>query len=122
MKRARVFARSLLLIAASSLLLVGGTTMTVAPARADDKRASCPDDLKHRTPQQTIEQHLAFMKAGDLDAAMCDFADDAKIVLPGQVVTGLPDIRAGLTQIGALLGGTIPTVLTVTPTDTLVLI
>jgi hypothetical protein len=53
---------------------------------------------------------------------MCDYADDATVVLPGQVVTGLDNIRAGLEQVGSLLGGTIPTILTFTPTDRLVMI
>ena len=124
MKLRAFSARSVFTLAASTFLVLGGTTLTTSPAFA--KKSStpplCSNDLKHRTPEETITEHLFLLQNGNLDQAMCDYADDATVVLPGQVVTGLTNIRAGLEQIGSLLGGTVPTVLSFTPTDRLVLI
>ena len=92
-----------------------GTT----PAHA--KQDVCSSDLKHRTPEEAIQEHIALLQAGMIEQAMCDFAEDATIVLPGQVITGLANIRAGLEQITGLIG-IAPTITSFTPTDRLVLI
>jgi hypothetical protein len=78
--------------------------------------------LKHRTPEQTILDHVASIEAGRLDEAMCDFAPNAAIILPGQVVTGLDAIRGGLEGIGALLGGAPPEIRTITAHGSTVLL
>ena len=124
MKPRAFSARSVFTLAASTLLVLGGTTLATTPAFAKKKPSPtiCSNDLKHRTPEEAIHEHLALLQAGMLDQAMCDYAEDATVVLPHQVVSGVANIRAGLEQIGGLLGGTVPTVLTFTPTDRLVLI
>ena len=122
MKLRAFSARSVFTLAASTLLVLGGTTLATTPAYAKKPQTACSDDLKHRTPEEAIHEHLALLQAGMLDQAMCDYAEDAEVVLPGQVVTGLANIRAGLEQIGGFLGGTIPTITTFTPTDRLVMI
>ena len=128
MKHRAFSARTLFTLAASAVLVLGGTTLATSSAHADTTTSKkkppplCSKDLKHRTPEETIQEHLALLQAGMLDQAMCDFADDATVVLPNQVVTGLANIRGGLEQIGGLLGGTVPTIDTFTPTDRLVLI
>jgi hypothetical protein len=116
--------RSIFTLAASTLLVLGGTTLATTPAYAKKTApaATCSPDLKHRTPQEAIAEHIALLQAGMLDQAMCDYAEDATVVLPTQVVSGLANIRGGLEQIGALLGGTVPTVVTTIATDRLVMI
>jgi hypothetical protein len=126
MKLAQIFsARAFLTLGASALLVLGGTTLATpdADAAAMKKKPSvCSSDLKKRTPEEAIHEHIALMQAGMLEQAMCDFAEDATIVLPNQIVTGLPNIRAGLEQIGQFLGGAVPQLTSFTATDRLVLI
>jgi hypothetical protein len=111
------------IVIATSLLVVGGTQLTPQEAFAGNrKHGGCSKDLKRRSAEDTIRQHLALLQAGDLDAAMCDYDDEAEVVLPGQVVTGLDNIRAGLSGVGALLGGAIPEIQTLTPTSSVVMI
>src|SRR5205807_1629149 len=90
--------------------------------QTSENRPGCSNDLKHRTPEETIDEHLALLRAGNLDAAMCDYADDAVVVLPGMPISGLDNIRAGLANIGALLGPTVPTVTSLTASGSVVLI
>jgi ketosteroid isomerase-like protein len=113
----RVFMGSALLIAVATAALV------LAPADVSaHRRSDCPRGLHRRSPEETIRQHLAFINAGDLDAAMCDYADDAIVMLPGQVVRSKQQIRMGLEGMSALLGGALPELLTLTVADSLVLI
>ena len=99
----------------SCLVFVGGANLIGRSAQAAN-RAACSKDLKHRTAAEAIRQHLAALQAGDLDTAMCDFDEDAVVLLappdgpaPGgpnaQVVAGLDNIRNGLAGVVTLLGG-----------------
>jgi hypothetical protein len=118
----RCFRKShLLMLGALSLSVLGGASLTTRIAHAEH-RPGCSNDLKHRTAEQTIREHIALLQAGKLDEAMCDFADDAVVVLPNQLVSGLDNIRAGLAGIGTLLGGAIPQVQTLTATPSVVLL
>jgi hypothetical protein len=124
MKLSRLFsARAALTLAASALFVLGGSTLATTPAHAVSKvkKTVCSPDLKHRTPAEAITEHLALLSANQVEQAMCDFDEDATIVLPGQVISGLANIRAGLEQIGGALG-VVPTITSFTPTDRLVLI
>ena len=122
MKLNRIFsARAMLAMTASALFVLGGTSLGTPPAHAKKQASLCSGDLKHRTPEEAIQEHIALLQAGMIDQAMCDFTEDATIVLPGQVITGLANIRAGLEQIGGLVGVP-PTVTSFTATDRLVLI
>jgi hypothetical protein len=110
--RRLVFRPALLGLAAIAIAALG---LVVVPGHADARsRRDCPSGLKHRTPEQTILDHVALIQENRLDEAMCDFAPDAVIILPGQVVTGLDDIRSGLEGIGGLLGGAVPEIRTIT--------
>jgi hypothetical protein len=72
------------------------------------------------------------LQAGNLDAAMCDFDDNAIVLLApldgpsgggpdAQVVTGIPNIRNGLAGVVSLLGGfNVPQVQTFLATETTV--
>jgi hypothetical protein len=123
MKLNRIFsARAVLTMTASALFVLGGTSLGTPSAHAKKSDPLCSPELKHRTPEEAIREHIALLQAGMIDQAMCDYAQDATVVLPGQVVTGVVDIRAGLDQIGALLGGVGPTLTSFTATDRLVLI
>jgi hypothetical protein len=122
MKLSRFFsARAVLAITASALFILGGTTIGTPPAHAAKAAAVCSLELKHRTPEQAIQEHIALLQAGMIDEAMCDYADEATVVLPGQVIVGKANIRTGLEQIASLLGVG-PTVTSFTPTDRLVMI
>jgi len=121
-------ARVALAGALSSLLIGGGANLATPPAHAA-ARPGCSNDLTRRTAEQAIQQHLALLQAGNLDAAMCDFDENAVVLLapldgpspggPGpQVVTGLDNIKNGLAGVVSLLGGfNVPVVQTFLPTD-----
>jgi ketosteroid isomerase-like protein len=113
--------RFLLVIGLPSLAIAAAATLVTRPARGAN-RPGCSHSLKHRSAQQTISEHLALLQAGRIDEAMCDYAEDAVVVLPGQTVRGLNDIRAGLSGIGALLGGAVPQIQTLTATENVVLL
>jgi ketosteroid isomerase-like protein len=83
---------------------------------------SCPQGLQKRTAKQTIEEHLALVKAGSLDVAMCDYAEDAVVLLPGQTFVGHEAIQGGLSSFGTLLGGVAPQITSVTATNDVVLV
>lgn len=101
-----------------SVLGTTALSLMLAPSQAiAGHNQDCPGDLEHRTTEQTIEEHIALIQAGNIDEALCDYAPDAAVILPGQVVTGLDNIRAGLEGIGSLLGGAIPEVTSLTTHD-----
>jgi hypothetical protein len=103
--------------------LVGGA-LTARPAQASENgnRPGCSDHLQQRTAEDTIRQHLALLQAGQLDQAMCDYSDDAQVILPGHIVQGLDNIKAGLAGVGTLLGGAVPQIQTLTATSSVVMI
>ena len=111
-----------LLVIGLSALSIAATATLLAPSARAASRPGCPQALKHRSAQQTISEHLALLQAGRVDEAMCDYAEDAVVLLPGQTVRGLASIRAGLSGVGALLGGGIPQIQTLTATDDVVLL
>lgn len=82
----------------------------------------CPKHLDRRSPEETINEHIALLNAGKLDEAMCDYAADAVVILPGQIAEGRDAIRAGLEGIGSLLGGVLPTVTSITTHGSTVLL
>jgi ketosteroid isomerase-like protein len=122
-RRHHWIAGSLLTAAVAAAALSPGMFALLAPRAASAaNRPGCSRDLKHRTAEQTIREHLALLQAGSLDAAMCDYDAAAVVILPGQIVTGLDNIRGGLSGVGALLGGAIPQIQTLTATPDVVMI
>lgn len=81
----------------------------------------CSPLLMLRTPLQVQADHVAALKAGALDRAMCDYAIDARVVMPGSVAQGLDQIRAGFTAMNQMFGGAIPEVTSVTTSGEVVL-
>jgi hypothetical protein len=128
--------RVALTVALSSLLVGGGSGLASATdVTAANKKPPpvCPKNavLKQRSAEETIRQHLAALKAGNFDLAICDFADDAVVIvapldgpedgIPPQVTTGLDNIKMGLEGVIGLLGGPdVPVVNTLTATDSVV--
>ena len=111
--------------ALASLLTPVCLGATLIPERAEASppgRSGCARHLRQRSPEQVIRAHVAAIIAGDLDAAMCDFAPNAAVILPGQVITGETNIRAGLSGMAAVLGTGTPTIQTLTVHDDTVLL
>jgi ketosteroid isomerase-like protein len=56
-----------------------------------------------RTPQEIFEHHAAALGAGDIDAIVDDYAEDAVLITPQGAVRGRPAIREAFTGLlGAL--------------------
>jgi hypothetical protein len=117
---ARIF-RKLMTVSVLGFTISASALFVSRDARADHQ-SGCSHELKHRTAEQTVRDHVAAIQAGNIDQAMCDFAEDAAIILPGQVVTGLDNSRGGLSGISALLGGAVPQISTLTATSSVVLL
>jgi len=112
-----------LLTAAATVALAAGVITATVPRRADAAhRRGCSKDLKHRTAEEAIREHLALLQAGNLEQAMCDYDENAVVILPTQLITGLDNIQAGLSGVGALLGSAVPQIQTLIATDDLVMI
>jgi hypothetical protein len=77
-------------------------------------QAGCPTSLLQRTAAQVWADHLDALQNGDLDRAMCDYAENAKVIMPGFIASGPAEIRAGFLGFAQLVGGMIPTITTVT--------
>jgi len=95
---------------------------TPASAGGVAKPPTCDPARFQRTPLQVISEHLAFIQDGHIDAAMCDFARRAVVLLPDQVVEGRDAIRVGLEGFSALLGGAVPEVTSLTSSGPVVLL
>jgi SnoaL-like protein len=98
--------------------------MGSAPARetATEERRACPAGLRQRTPLEAIEEHLALLRARDLEGALCDYAPDAVVILPGQVASGLDEIRTGLSGFAQLFGDAVPEIDSLTSVNSVVLL
>ena len=113
--------------ALSSLLVGGGANLATQPAQAtSNPRPGCSPRLALRDAETTIREHLDHLHRwianhddSELDKAMCDYAEAATVIQPiptvippdfpahpatGLVVSGLDNIRAGLTGIFCFLG------------------
>lgn len=74
----------------------------------------CPIRYNFRTPQQVMADHIAALEAGDLQRAMCDYAQDAVVIMPGSVIRGRAAITEGFSQFYQLFGGRVPTITSMT--------
>jgi hypothetical protein len=60
-----------------------------------------------RTPQEIFEHHATALGAGDIDAIVDDYAEDAVFITPQGAVRGRPAIREAFTALlGELPGAT----------------
>jgi hypothetical protein len=101
--------------------VLGTLQFTVMEASARG-HTDCSRRLHHRNAQQTIEEHLALMQAGKLEEAMCDYAEDAVVVMPGQVIQGRANISTGLSNVTGLIGGAVPEVKSITVNRSVVML
>jgi hypothetical protein len=104
--------------------LVSILCMGSAPAREAGAAAQrgCPAGLRHRAPTEVIEEHVALLQAGNLEGALCDFAADAVVILPGQIASGIDEIRSGLSGFAQLFGDAVPEIDSLTSVDSVVLL
>ncbi|MCW2539346.1 MAG: hypothetical protein JWN95_1071 [Frankiales bacterium] len=51
-----------------------------------------------RSATEVVTDHLKALNAHDLDAIAADYTDDAVLIFPGGVVSGLPAVRAAFGQ------------------------
>lgn len=102
--------------------VAAGAMVPTSLAAKNKHGDGCPRHLERRSPEETINEHIALLNAGKLDEAMCDYAPDAVVILPGQIAEGRDAIRAGLEGIGSLLGGVLPTVTSITTHGSTVLL
>ncbi len=52
-----------------------------------------------RTPEEVFAHHAQSLGAGDLDAIVADYADDAFLITPAAVMRGRDGVRAVFTQL-----------------------
>jgi hypothetical protein len=106
------------------ILSVGalGTVLVQSHTASAHGRSDCPHPQHHRTAKETIEQHLALMQAGRMEEAICDYAENAVVIMPGQTISGRKAIGEGLLNMGSLLGGETPEVHSLTAAGSVVMI
>lgn len=92
--------------------LAAAMVLSAAPAWADHDHTQkvCPDHRYQRTPAEVIADHLAAVSAviagADPSIVLCDYADDATVILGGSgAVTGHDQIKAAFGGFTSLLGG-----------------
>jgi hypothetical protein len=103
----------------ASIVCTGSAPTEETDAEA---RSGCSSSLRNRTPTEAIEEHLALLQGGELERALCDYASDAVVVLPGQIASGIDAIRAGLSGFAQLFGDAVPQVDSLTSVDAIVLL
>ncbi len=82
-----------------------------ANAGAEEKKGTafeCPKLSKHLTTAEVFEGRMAALRAGNLDLAFCYYAEDAVVLMPGSVIQGREQVKAGFVNFGALFGGRLP--------------
>ncbi|MBL9038991.1 MAG: nuclear transport factor 2 family protein [Archangium sp.] len=94
----------------------------VAEAHDWPRPFRCPPGRFFRTPQQVISDHIAALATGNLDLVMCDYAENAEVVMPGTVLTGQDQIRVALGGFMSAFGGALPTFTSMTYGERIVLV
>jgi hypothetical protein len=62
------------------------------------------------------------MQAGQMEEAICDYAENAVVIMPGQTISGRKAIGEGLLGMGSLLGGALPQIQSFTTAGSIVMI
>lgn len=83
---------------------------------------SCPWVDPLRSVTEAFDARNAALAAGDLDLAMCAYAEDAKVILPGTILIGRAQIKAALASFGSMFGGAQPQITSSTATHSALLI
>lgn len=79
-----------LLLAAAILSL--GTLAGCSADKSADTAAPATVTATVDSAEVILDRHVAAMKAGDLDAVMADYADDALVIAPHGIVAGETDV------------------------------
>ena len=61
----------------------------------------CPKHLNHRSTAEVVQSHLTAFLLGDAATLACDYAEDAVLILPGFVPTGIVQGRANIAAVYA---------------------
>ena len=89
----------------ASLLLAWALPLFVAmPAIAFGEKSAqpdCPTHLKQRSPAEVVQSHLTAFLLGDATMLACDYAEDAVLILPGIVPSGIVQGRANIAAVYA---------------------
>ncbi|MBX5483466.1 MAG: nuclear transport factor 2 family protein [Myxococcaceae bacterium] len=93
---------------------VAATLFSTAVWAHDDD--GCPWVNPLRSAEETLAARNAALAAGDLQGAMCAYAKDAVVIMPGSVIRGRDDITTSFASFAALFGGEMPTIVTQTST------
>lgn len=93
----------------SALALVTVALLGAEVARAHDDL--CPRNHRSRTPEQVLEDHRAWLAAGDVERdVQCNYARDAVVVSDMSVDQGRDAIRLSLLGLVQFFGGAVPAV------------
>lgn len=93
----------------SALAVVTIALVGAGAARAGDDL--CPPQHKNRTPNQVLEDHRAWLAAGDVERTVqCNYARDAVVISDMSVDVGRDAIRQSLQGLVFFFGGAVPAV------------
>lgn len=93
------------------LVVAAPLWLALAAPRVHAGDELCPAGYKNRTPQQVLEDHRAWLAAGDVDKdVQCNYARDATVVSDMAVDSGRDAIRMSLLGLVAFFGGAVPAV------------
>lgn len=85
---------------------IAGTRIEAFAAERDHD-GGCPEQLRKRTPQQVLEDHLAAFLSSDAALVACDYARDAVFIQPGAVARGRDEIARTFAFFFGATGGNI---------------
>jgi hypothetical protein len=100
-----------LLVAA--ILSLGAIAACSGDSASPATTVSATPDSTADSAQVILDRHVAAMKAGDLDAVMADYADNALVIAPHGIVAGETDVggfnvfdgKANISRLFAVLTG-----------------
>ncbi len=87
---------------------LAGAVTAFASAAAATPADGCPNDLHTRSAAEVLEDQRAALAAGDVDAAMCNYVEDAVVIHDGGIDYGVEEIEATLRLLATMFGGTVP--------------
>ncbi len=88
---------TLLIACVAPLFVAMPATATTPTATQDD----CPKHLNHRSTAEVVQSHLTAFLLGDAAMLACDYAEDAVLILPGFVPTGIVQGRGNIAAVYA---------------------
>ena len=74
----------------------------------------CPFPDIWATPRQVFDRRFQALLAGDIRTLSCLYAPDATVMLPGTIVRGRSNLVPAFLQFGAIFGGAVPQLTSVT--------